>query len=158
MAKFEINIELDDLKRELSNIVEDINEGVEQGLEVCANEIKKMEKRMIDKSTGNGEYVVTGQLERSVKIMPLEWSPGLATISVTNSAIYADLVEKGTGEFASDGNGHKGGWVYSPDGGNTFFFTLGMPPHMFAQDSYDHYNNGKAKAIIEEEIYKCIRR
>ena len=155
MAKFEITFDLDDLKRELSNIVEDINEGVEQGLLICASEIKEMEQRMIDQRTGNGQYIPTGQLKRSVTIMPLEWSPFGASISVVPTANYATYTEEGTGEF--NPNGRKGGWVYSPDGGNSFYFTLGMPPKYFARDTYDHYKD-KAPAIIEEEIYKCIRR
>ena len=156
MAKFSIEFDLRGFTDELDKMTEQIKEGVEQGLKVCASEIKQMEQGMIEQRTGNGQYVPTGQLKRSVTIMPLEWSPSLASISVVPTANYAKFVEEGTGEF--NPQGRKGGWVYSPDGGNTFFFTLGMPPHMFAQDTYDHYNNGKAKAIIEEEIYKCIRR
>lgn len=89
MAKFEITFDLDEFKREIGNVIEDIHEGVEQGLLICANEIKEMEQRMIDQRTGNGTYIPTGQLKRSVTIMPLEWSPSLASISVVPTANYA---------------------------------------------------------------------
>ena len=155
MSKFEITIDLDKLKREIGEITEDINRGVEEGLKICANEIKEMEQRMIDQRTGNGTYIPTGQLKRSVTIMPLEWSPSLASISVVPTTSYSGFVESGTGEFHPQGR--KGGWVYSPDGGNTFFFTLGMPPKYFVRDTYEYYKD-KAPVIIKEEIYKCIRR
>ena len=157
MAKFEITFDLDDLKRELSNIVEDINEGVEQGLEACAKEIREFEKTKIEQVTGKGQYIPTGQLKRSVAIIPLEWSPGLATIKIRPTVGYAKFVNNGTGVHSSDGQGKQDGWVYSPDGGNTFFFTLGMKPRYFVEDTYQYYKD-KAPAIIEEEIYKCIRR
>ena len=48
---------------------------------------------------------------------------------VSNTAEYAPYVEFGTGEFAENGRGRKGGWVYmGPDG---FRFTLGMKPQPF---------------------------
>ena len=48
---------------------------------------------------------------------------------VSATAEYAAYVEFGTGEFAEDGQGRKGGWVYmGPDG---FRFTLGMKPQPF---------------------------
>lgn len=154
MAKFEITFDLDKFKREIGEITEDINRGVEEGLKICANEIKEMEQRMIEQRTGNGQYIPTGQLKRSVTIMPLTWSPGLASISVVPTTSYSGFVESGTGEF--NPQGRKGGWVY-PVGDGTYRFTLGMPPKYFARDTYEFYKD-KAPYIIEEQLYKCIRR
>ena len=156
MAKFEITFDLDELKREIGEITEDIHKGVEEGLKVCANEIKEKEQRYIEQRTGQGEYIPTGNLKHSVTIMPLNWSPGLASISVTNVANYADFTESGTGIYADNGNGRQNGWVYSPDGGNTFFFTEGMRPKHFARDTFEEYKD-KAPAIIKEQIYYHIK-
>ena len=154
MAKFSIEFDLRGFTDELDKMTEQIKEGVEQGLKVCASEIKQMEQGMIEQRTGNGQYVPTGQLKRSVTIMPLEWSPSLASISVVPTANYATYTEEGTGEF--NPQGRKGGWVY-PVGDGTYRFTLGMPPKYFARDTYEFYKD-KAPAIIEEQVYKCIRR
>jgi hypothetical protein len=153
MAKFEIDIDIKGIDKQLNQITSDIKKGVEQGLQESASEIKDMEQRQIEKTTGNGSYVPTGQLKRSVTIMPLVWSPYSASISIAPMALYADFVENGTGIYAP--GGRQGGWVY-PVGDGTFVFTEGMPPHYFVQDTFDYYVN-KVPAIVEEHIYKCLR-
>jgi hypothetical protein len=46
---------------------------------------------------------------------------------ITNTAEYAPYLEFGTGEYAENGNGRKGGWSYQDPRGN-WHFTLGMKP------------------------------
>lgn len=49
--------------------------------------------------------------------------------------IYAPYVEFGTGEFAENGMGRKGGWTYkTPDG--QYFFTKGMRPDPFLRPAF----------------------
>lgn len=153
MAKFEMKLDMSSIKKKIKTTEEQIKKGVEQGLQVCASEIKQMEQRQIENTTGNGQYVPTGQLKRSVTIMPIEWSPYSASITIMPMASYAQYVNEGTGIYHPQGR--QGGWVY-PIGDNQFRFTYGIPPHYFVQDTYEFYKD-KAPAIIKEQIYKCMR-
>lgn len=63
---------------------------------------------------------------------------------------YAMYVEYGTGEFADNGEGRKGGWVYkSPDG--EFHFTRGMKPRKFMRNAFRD-NKENIKTIIADHI------
>ena len=154
--KFEIKVDTKQLEQKIKTTEKQIKKGVEQGLKVCASEMKLHEQRLIEQRTGHGEYQPIGYLKHSVWIMPLEWSPYGASITVTNVAKYALYTELGTGKYASDGNGRLGGWVY-PVGDGTFVFTEGMPPKFFVRDTRNAYDEARVKAIVEEQIYKCIR-
>ena len=151
--KFDIKVDMKQLEKKIKATEEQIKQGIEQGLKVCASEIKQMEQRQIENTTGQGEYVPTGQLKRSVRIMPIEWSPYSASITVVPMASYAQYVEQGTGIYVP--GGRQGGWVY-PIGDGTYRFTMGIPPHYFVQDTYEFYKD-KAPVIIQEQIYKCIK-
>lgn len=55
--------------------------------------------------------------------------------AVGSPLMYAPYVEFGTGEFAENGQGRKGGWVYkTPDG--KWHFTLGMKPRPFMREGF----------------------
>ena len=154
MAKFKIETNLNDFKKQFIQATEEqIKQGVEKGLKVCASEIKQMEQRQIENTTGDGDYTPTGQLKRSVTIMPIQWNPYGASITVVPTASYSVFVELGTGIYVP--GGRKDGWVY-PIGDDQFRFTYGIPPHYFVQDAYEFYKD-KAPVIIEEQIYKCLR-
>ena len=155
MAKFEIKIDTKSIQKKMKATEEQIKKGVEQGLKVCASEMKVHEQRLINQRTGHGEYEPTGYLKHSVWIMPLDWSPYGATITVTNVAKYALYTELGTGKEASNGNGRLGGWFY-PIGDGTYRFTEGMPPKFFVRDTREYYED-KAPAIIKEQVYRCLR-
>ena len=170
MAKFEIKIDTKSIQKKMKATEEQIKKGVERGLKLVASEMKDMEQEIIanspqwsfnkinkDGSTYEGEpYERTGYLMHSVWIMPLEWSPYGATISVTNVAKYAIYNELGTGIFASNGDGREEGWVY-PIGGGQFRFTIGMPPKFFVRDTRKYYNQDRVKVMIEDEVYTCLR-
>lgn len=64
---------------------------------------------------------------------------------------YAIYVEYGTGEFAENGNGRKGGWVYkTPDG--EVHFTYGMPPQPYLRTAFRQ--NQKA---IKDILADCLK-
>ena len=151
--KLNIKVDTKQLEKKIKTTEEQIKKGIEQGLKVCASEIKQMEQRQIENTTGQGDYTPTGQLKRSVRIMPIEWSPYSASITVVPMASYAQYVEQGTGIYVP--GGRQGGWVY-PIGDGTYRFTMGIPPHYFVQDTYEFYKD-KAPVIIQEQIYKCIK-
>lgn len=54
---------------------------------------------------------------------------------VGSPQLYAPYVEFGTGEFAENGSGRKGGWVYkSPDG--KYHRTMGSKPQPFLRPAF----------------------
>ena len=64
---------------------------------------------------------------------------------------YAIYVEFGTGEFAENGNGRKGGWVYKTPNGEVRF-TYGMPPQPYLRPAFRR--NQKA---IRDILADCLR-
>lgn len=66
--------------------------------------------------------------------------------SPNEHAIYNEF---GTGEFAENGAGRKGGWVYkAPDG--YFYFTYGMKPRPFLRPAFRR-NKQNIKTILGKE-------
>lgn len=67
---------------------------------------------------------------------------------------YAIYVEFGTGEFAENGRGRKGGWVYQDPSGE-WFFTWGQEPQPYLRPAFRQTRKeieSLAKAIFGEEI------
>ena len=64
---------------------------------------------------------------------------------------YAIYVEFGTGEFAENGNGRKGGWVYKTPNGEVHF-TYGTPPQPYLRPAFRQ--NQKA---IRDILADCLR-
>ncbi|KEI10525.1 hypothetical protein Z957_01975 [Clostridium sp. K25] len=54
---------------------------------------------------------------------------------IGTNADYAIYVEFGTGEFAENGQGRKGGWGYVDSSGK-FHFTKGMKPKPYLRPAY----------------------
>ncbi|WP_105125633.1 HK97-gp10 family putative phage morphogenesis protein [Streptococcus suis] len=64
---------------------------------------------------------------------------------------YAIYVEFGTGEFAENGNGRQGGWVYrTPDG--EVHFTYGMEPQPYLRPAFR-----QNKKVVREILADCLR-
>lgn len=150
-----ITIDVDDLIKDLDKDLKKIEQGIEEGMRQVGSEIVQMQQDIIDNNVGgDGTYVRTGKLKSGVTIMLLEWSSGLASMTVTNTTSYAVYNELGTGIYASNGQGRQGGWYY-PVGDGTYRFTLGMPPKRFVQDSYEFYKD-KAPSIIQQSIFNKL--
>ncbi len=60
---------------------------------------------------------------------------------------YAIYVEFGTGEFAENGNGRKGGWMYKDPSGE-WFFTKGMPPKPYLRPAF-RQTKGQIEALAK---------
>ncbi len=74
---------------------------------------------------------------------------------VGSPLMYAIYVEFGTGEFAENGQGRKGGWAYkTPDG--QFHFTRGMKPQSFLRPAFRE-NKENIKQIIAKELKKNFK-
>ncbi|WCG33977.1 HK97 gp10 family phage protein [Enterococcus dispar] len=68
---------------------------------------------------------------------------------------YAIYIEFGTGEFAENGRGRKGGWVYQEDPSGEWFFTWGQEPQPYLRPAFRQTRKeieSLAKAIFGEEI------
>lgn len=69
---------------------------------------------------------------------------------VGSPLMYAIYVEFGTGEFAENGQGRKGGWIYkTPDG--KFHFTRGMKPQSFLRPAFRE-NKENIKKIVSRDL------
>ncbi|MCR1932834.1 HK97-gp10 family putative phage morphogenesis protein [Enterococcus gallinarum] len=61
---------------------------------------------------------------------------------------YAIYVEMGTGEFAENGMGRKGGWVYQDPSGE-WFFTWGQEPQPYLRPAF-RKNKSQIEALAKE--------
>lgn len=113
-----------------------------------------LRRRMIDKLEVAGKFVEdsakllvavdTGNLKGSIHHKVDEQE--LSCIIGTNVE-YAPYVEFGTGEFAENGLGRKGGWFYVDEKGNKHF-TFGNKPQPFLRPALFE-NKGTIKKILE---------
>ncbi|AEB75899.1 HK97-gp10 family putative phage morphogenesis protein [Clostridium botulinum] len=67
---------------------------------------------------------------------------------IGTNADYAVYVEFGTGEFAENGQGRKGGWGYVDPGGK-FHFTKGMKPKPYLRPAYRQNKQQVKKLLIK---------
>lgn len=73
---------------------------------------------------------------------------------VGSNVEYAIYVEFGTGEFAENGRGRKGGWVYKDLSGE-WFFTWGQEPQPYLRPAFRQTRKeieSLAKSVFGEEI------
>lgn len=73
---------------------------------------------------------------------------------VGSSALYAVYVEFGTGEFAENGSGRKGGWVYKSAKDGKFYHTKGIRPQPYLRPAF-RTNKSRIQAIAKD-IYSQI--
>lgn len=67
---------------------------------------------------------------------------------------YAVYVEFGTGEFAENGMGRKGGWVYKDPKGE-WHFTYGMAPQPFLRPAF-RQSKAQVQALAKEVFGRMI--
>lgn len=70
------------------------------------------------------------------------------TAYVGTNVEYAIYVEMGTGEFAENGMGRKGGWVYQDPSGE-WFFTWGQEPQPYLRPAF-RKNKSEIEALAKE--------
>lgn len=93
--------------------------------------------------------VSTGALRDSIKHQS-EWVGDIIWGKVGSPLMYAIYVEFGTGEFAENGAGRKGGWSYRDSSGE-WFFTWGMSPQKFMRRAFRTKKN-QVKQFVGKEI------
>ena len=102
----------------------------------------------IESQTKQNTAVDTGQLKGSWQSI-VDEQEGIATIgSPLENAIWEEF---GTGEYALNGDGRKGGWFYEDEKGNGHF-TYGKKPRRALFKAFET----KKTAVIKraEEIFK----
>lgn len=62
---------------------------------------------------------------------------------------YAIYIEFGTGEFAENGGGRKGGWAYQDPSGE-WYFTWGQDPQPFLRPAFRQYKDD-IKSMLGKE-------
>lgn len=73
-----------------------------------------------------------------------------SSVTIGSTKAYAPYVEYGTGEFATNGVGRKGGWRFK-DSQGIWWFTKGQHPTHFMRDSFQQ-NEKKTHTILEQEL------
>lgn len=96
-----------------------------------------------------GAAVDSGQLRNRIDYQ-LKKVGGQVVGVVGSPENYAIYVEFGTGEFAENGTGRKGGWVYQDPSGE-WCFTLGQEPQPFMRPAF-RQNKDKTKEILSKEL------
>ncbi|RZI47966.1 HK97-gp10 family putative phage morphogenesis protein [Lactococcus kimchii] len=95
--------------------------------------------------------VDSGELRRSIT-RKVGATGSRMTAKVGSGLQYAIYQEFGTGEFAENGAGRKGGWVYEGPDGKTHF-TRGTKPKKFLRSAFRE-NKKNIKSIINAEMGK----
>lgn len=113
-----------------------------------------MEKvlRLVKAAAKSGAPVDTGQLRDRINAV-LKVVNGEVIGMVGSPEQYAIYVEFGTGEFAENGAGRKGGWFFEgPDG--EWHFTRGQKPQKFLRTAFRE-NKDQIIALVGDE-YQAI--
>lgn len=134
------SVEFQDFHVQVNNAIEDC---VMAFLEEAASEIESQARR--------NSHVDTGQLKGSWAHRVDEAEKEATIGSPLENAIWEEF---GTGEYAANGNGRKGGWFYVDDKGNGHF-THGKKPNRTLQSAFDSKKSkiiNRAKQIFKEGL------
>lgn len=124
-------------------VVKEITEKVLDALEVSGKLIEDSAKALCPVDTGN--------LRGSITHSDPERTSFGAEVKIGTNVEYAPYIEFGTGEFAENGLGRKGGWFYVDDSGNKHF-TFGNKPQPFLRPAL--YENIKNLDRILKDAFK----
>lgn len=127
---FEFTDNSDQVKRQFTDISE-------QGMLAAALIIEGRAKALATVQTGE----MRDKIDHSIKVT------GSQIIGTVGSpTMHAFYVEFGTGEFAENGAGRKGGWVYKDSSGQ-WFFTWGQDPQPFLRPAFRRSKKDVEKII-----------
>ena len=104
----------------------------------------------IQAQTMRNSRVDTGQTKGSFQYKVEEGS-NESTVHVGSNLENAIWEEFGTGEFALEGNGRKGGWVYKSKKDGKFYYTKGKTPKRPLFNAFNSLQ-GKLKTRLQEVI------
>lgn len=135
-----MSVEFIDNSKKLTELLE---EALIAGLEAAAGEIESQ--------AASNTPVDTGKLKGA---WGHEVNESEMSAIIGNREEYSIWHEFGTGEFASEGNGRKGGWFYEDSEGNGHF-TYGIQPKRMLQNAFVTKLN-TVKKIFEHEIKRRL--
>lgn len=118
-------------------VIEAMDDTINAALEECAAELESQTKR--------NSRVDTGQTKNSFKHKVVDAEHTAYIGSDYENAIWEEF---GTGEYALEGNGRKGGWFYVDDKGKGHF-TRGKKPSRAFYKAYNQLKNPIIKMIQE---------
>ncbi len=122
--------------------VKKITEQMYDALELCGQLVEDSAKLLVPVDTGNLRGSITHKLLREEN-----------EVRIGTPVEYAPYIEFGTGEFAENGQGRKGGWFYVDDKGNKRF-TFGNKSQPFLRPAL--YNNKSNIDKIFKETFKSV--
>lgn len=122
-------------------VIKKITERVYDALELSGKLVEDSAKLLCPVDTGNLRDSITHKLVREVN-----------EVRIGTPIEYAPYIEFGTGEFAENGQGRKGGWFYVDDKGNKHF-TLGNKPQPFLRPAL-YENKKNINRIFQEALRK----
>ena len=118
-------------------VIEAMDDTINAALEECAAELKSQTQR--------NSRVDTGKTKGSFQHKVIDSEHTAYIGSNHENAIWEEF---GTGEYALEGNGRKGGWVYVDDKGKGHF-TRGKKPSRAFYKAYNSLKNPIIKMIQE---------
>ena len=120
----------------------DLSDWLEECSKNCKKEIEKEVDRSAKMVQAQAKLLVpvdTGNLRNNINTS-VKWEGNKCIGVISANTEYAPYVEYGTGIYAPEGR--KTPWVYTPDGGNTFYWTKGQKAQPFM---YPAWMNTKDK-------------
>jgi HK97 gp10 family phage protein len=135
------NVELGGFSSNSPEIIRELDSCVEPALTKACMIIESQAKSLTPVETG----ALRDSMSHEVRVKDGE------AVGVVGSPLkYAVYVEFGTGEFAENGAGRKGGWTYStPDGG--FHKTKGMRPRKMIRTAFKT-KKADIVRVLEKEL------
>lgn len=130
------NVTFEDYTMEVQAKIADC---IEPALEECAGEVISQTKRNSRVDTGQTKNSFMHRVSGSV--MAGEWRADMG--SNHENAIYEEF---GTGEYALEGKGRKGGWVYK-DAEGDYHYTTGKKPSRAFFKAYTALKNKIIKRL-----------
>lgn len=121
-------------------VLDVMSDTINAALEECAAELESQAKQ--------NSRVDTGQTKNSFKHKVIDAEHTAYIGSDYENAIWEEF---GTGEYALEGNGRKGGWVYVDDKGKGHYTTGKKPSRAF----YKAYNS--LKKPIQKRLQEALK-
>lgn len=106
-------------------------------------------KLIVDAAKSNSR-VDSGETRDAYTYTESSNSGGEIEITVGNPLENAIYEEFGTGEYAENGNGRKGGWWFYHEGEGEWRFTHGKKPNPVMRDAYRNNKDSVRNAVISK--------
>lgn len=132
---------------------QDFSIKVQEALEEASLRFLEEASTTIQTQAEDNTPVDTGQLKQNWNHVVDERE---LEATVGNPLEYSIWVEMGTGEYAVEGNGRKGGWFYVDDEGKGHF-TMGSKPVRMLHNAFQTKKNAvirRAQQIFKERLGK----